>query len=959
MKDCKLTRRSLVKSAVAIGAAAALGGSAISRMLTDADKAWADSPTERTMVKSLCHGCIAACPCRVYLENGVVVKIEGDPDAPISKGSFCLKGLNQMHTVYSPRRILHPLKLVGGRGSNEWEQISWDDAIELAATKIKTSIDKYGPTSFFTAVGGGGSYSFMVSLSFSLYLGSPTAFEPGCAQCWLPRQAMSMYCYGMIALSMADGAVNEPWNFAAGNTKALVLWGAQPSVSQVSQSGRGMADLRAAGCKTVVVDPNFSPDAAKATVWLPVRPATDGALLLCWLRYIIDNELYDEHFAKYWTNYPFLINPETNLPWEAQEVWPDYVSATPENTPVYVCLDKRTGTVQPLPFSLPEDSPVDPELLVSDVEVNGLQSKTALQIYWEEAEQWTLEKTAETCWLLPERIEEAIRLYATGELPVRKQDPSWDVDPATWTCGIVNGVASDQMEIASQVPLGCLGLDMLMGFVNKPGAAITRTGAFSRGMSRPTMALNGTGGNGPMANGIGWVIGQSETENRERFESFPDKRRQEDYHQLLLNRLGCNEHKGLYNWSMVHIPTVLEAIKTGEPFRPRVWYDFSGNKLSALANATAWYEVFPQIDFIINQYPNLTSFQVEACDLVLPMVEWLEFAESNFMTAQINTSWMRADVIHLGETVENGVAPVRILKRIGELQGGVEYPLLEDGAESHEAIHSGIAAAFNAESWDDLVANQDSYVPLVTPPESYWIYNQHEWPVNDGLPQGFGTMSRKCEPYAQILVRMSRTGFPYLWPYETLPSEAEYSPICRHIEPAESPLEGHANYNPDYPLVLTSGRVYHYHHGTMRHSAFARELYPVPDVRINPQTADKYGLKHMDWVEITSRRSSTHGRVYVTKGVAPNVLWMERFWNPECFDETQKEKTGGWRECNVNVLTKNSAPFNEVFGSYTNRGFCVQIKKSQKPGNIWVEPQEFGPFLPTLQSDPQQEPWVF
>ena len=101
------------------------------------------------------------------------------------------------------------------------------------------------------------------------------------------------------------------------------------------------------------------------------------------------------------------------------------------------------------------------------------------------------------------------------------------------------------------------------------------------------------------------------------------------------------------------------------------------------------------------------------------------------------------------------------------------------------------------------------------------------------------------------------------------------------------------------------------------------------------------------WVKVTSRRGEVHARAYLTEGVHPKTVWMERFWNPECYDESQTNPTAGWRECNVNVLTKNDAPFNEVYGSYTNRGFTVKIEKSQKPANVWVEPEEFAPFLPT------------
>ena len=140
----------------------------------------------------------------------------------------------------------------------------------------------------------------------------------------------------------------------------------------------------------------------------------------------------------------------------------------------------------------------------------------------------------------------------------------------------------------------------------------------------------------------------------------------------------------------------------------------------------------------------------------------------------------------------------------------------------------------------------------------------------------------------------------------------------------------------------------------MRHAAFSRELYPAPDVRINPKSAAELGIEHGEWVKVTSRRGEIAGRAYLTEGVAPGVVWMERFWNPECFDESvpAEKRTAGWREMNVNVLTKNTAPFNEVFGSYTNRGFQVKVEKGEKPENVWIEPKEFQPFMPTLQSEP-------
>ncbi|WP_304426944.1 molybdopterin-dependent oxidoreductase, partial [uncultured Adlercreutzia sp.] len=263
MSQSKLTRRSFVRAAALTGAASAIGATLTGcmqesepRAATEGDQALS-STAGLTKMKTMCHGCIQMCPAIAYLKDGVVVKLEGDPEAPMSRGSMCIKGLNQLHTMYSPRRILHPLRRAGERGENKWEVISWDEAITEAAEHIVDAIEKYGPYSFFASVGGGGSYSFQEAMTMPMAFGSPTVFEPGCAQCYLPRWSMSKLFYGGTDQSIADSAVREVFRTGENNkTEMLVLWGTQPSVSQTAMSGRCMAELRAAGVKTVVVDPN-------------------------------------------------------------------------------------------------------------------------------------------------------------------------------------------------------------------------------------------------------------------------------------------------------------------------------------------------------------------------------------------------------------------------------------------------------------------------------------------------------------------------------------------------------------------------------------------------------------------------------------------------------------------------------------------------------------------------------
>ena len=919
MAETTLTRRSFVKASALVGATAAFGASMAGCMQeAPQEQAPSGGGADEGLVrmKTSCHGCIQMCPAIAYLKDGVVVKLEGDPDAPVSRGSLCIKGLNQLHTMYSPRRVLHPLRRAGERGENKWEVISWDEAVEEAATHICDAIDKYGPYSFFASVGGGGAYSFMEAMTLPMAFGSPTVFEPGCAQCYLPRWSMSKLFYGGNDQSIADNAVQEIFRPDPDNkAEVVVLWGAQPSVSQTAESGRGMAELRAKGVKTIVVDPNFSPDAVKADVWLPVRPATDTGLLLCWFRYIFENKLYDEQFTKYWTN----------LPVKAQELFPDFQQTTPENTPAYVCYDLKTNAVAPFEFSAPADAAVNPEIFWTG-DFEGKTYKTAGQIYKEEADPWTLEHTAENCWLDADKIEKAIKIYAEASV-----------------AGIANGVASDMTESASQVPLGCMGLDSIMGYVNKPGCTMTQYGAAGAPPTkRPVTYNNGFDGMFSDMYGIGAVIGMSDAENEARAKKLGEENPQQKLaNQLLVDRLGMKDHKGLYAWCHSHIPTVREAIATGEPYKPRVWFDMSGNKLAMLGNAKSWYDVFPEVDYIIGQYPMLTSFHIEAADLVFPVREWLEEPMVNM--TQLNTQWLQNECVHIGETVSHSIPAAQVVAKCAEKMGG-ELPGLKPGylgSATEEEVKASVAETLHAPSWDELVKDADKYVPYVTPASEYFHYGQHETVVDDGLPAGFGTESRKIEVYCQILLKLARTGYPFCYPEPQEPCE-DYSPICSYIEPAESPLS-----DEEYPFVLTSGRVPYFHHGTMRHAALSRELFPTAEIRINPASAKELGIEHMDWVKVTSRRGEVHARAYLTEGVHPKTVWMERFWNPECYDESQTNPTAGWRECNVNVLTKNDAPFNEVYGSYTNRGFTVKIEKSQKPANVWVEPEEFAPFLPT------------
>lgn len=954
-----ISRRGFMKAAAATGAALTAAGSI--PLLETTDQAFAAGSVERVMHKTACHGCTNCCPVRVYTEDGRVVKIEGDPDGPLNKGGVCLKCLSQIQTVYSPRHVLHPMKRVGERGENKWEAISWDEAVDLAGEQIATAVKKYGPYAYWSARGGGGAYIEWETSGLDYTFGGCNSLASGACQCAMPRDFVSTTSVGFnccVDMDNVDRWVGITDNAELDGTRrddterVFVLWGSQPHSSKAAHGGHGLTDARSnLGVKTIVVDPYMTAEAAKADVWLPVRPGSDCALMLSWIHHIIENDLYDEQFVKHWTNLPFLINPDTRLAYRAEEVWPDYVNPAADpagvyDTPAYVCFDAKTNSVQPFPFTAPENCAVDP-VIFATATVYGKEAKTAGQIYKEEAEPWTLEAAGETCWLDPERIREAIELYANADFG-----------------GLSNGVFSDHQENSSTAPLGALAIDALLGHVESPCSAFQNHGAASRTADRPTQRL-GVFSSTFERYGLGWTTGLTKAENDRLLDAIvadwdakgrDGKEMQRYFFQSRCDTMGANEHKGIHQWQTCAPKELRQAITTGEPYRPRVMYEMSGNKYAVMGPSLEWKKAYDEQDFVIQQYPNMTSFTVQTVDLFLPTTEWLEYDSYEAPGTHFNRHYARCQVTHLGETVNPFVSPYQVAEAAVE-KLGAENVFDPDAYkvpffESLEAARAAWAEQMGKGSWQEMLDDIDHRF-TEEPIDDYMAYYQYKEPVSDGLPRGFATMSRKVDVYSEAMLRLARTGFPYMYPFDQ-PACDDYDPICTFKEPTESPVEGQPGYDPEYPLVITTGRLPHFHHGTMRHAPFIREVMPAPELKINPETAAEYGIEHLDWVKITSRRGSSNARAYLTQGIAPGVLITERFWNPECFDETQESITPGIEECGYNIMSADEFQ-NPCFATNSYRAFTVKIEKTERPERIWIESEQFQPFMPTLSGEPVTE----
>jgi thiosulfate reductase / polysulfide reductase chain A len=243
-------------------------------------------------LRSVCRICHGGCGAIVTVKDGRVAGVKGDPASPMSKGWMCIKGLATPEIANHPDRLKHALKRTGQRGSGQWEQISWDQALGEIAARLDTIRKETGPESI--ALGQGtGRHHYMHVVRFANALGTPNWYEPGLAQCFIPRITVSNLTYGGFVVGDYYGAAAP---------KCILFWGHNPIVSgpdgELSIAVKRALDK---GCIGIAVDPRRSETARRCQQWLPIRPGTDAALALAMIHTIIKENIYDKEFVEKWT----------------------------------------------------------------------------------------------------------------------------------------------------------------------------------------------------------------------------------------------------------------------------------------------------------------------------------------------------------------------------------------------------------------------------------------------------------------------------------------------------------------------------------------------------------------------------------------------------------------------------------------------------------------------------------
>ena len=248
---------------------------------------------KRTVHAACPHDCPDACAVLITIEDGRATKIQGDPDHPVTRGFLCGKVAKYIDRVYSPDRVLYPMRRIAAKGTHGdgvFQRISWDDAFDVIVTRLKQISAEFGPEAILPySYGGnlallnGGS----MDMRFFHRLGASQLHRSICSETG-----------GVALISMYGRKLGtEPEQFR--HSKYIIAWGANIHGNNI-HLWPFIEEARRDGAKLVVIDP-YRTRTARAADWhIPINPGTDTALAMGLLHVIVREGWHDtDYIARY------------------------------------------------------------------------------------------------------------------------------------------------------------------------------------------------------------------------------------------------------------------------------------------------------------------------------------------------------------------------------------------------------------------------------------------------------------------------------------------------------------------------------------------------------------------------------------------------------------------------------------------------------------------------------------
>ncbi len=259
----------------------------------------------KKVVHAACpHDCPDACGVLITVEDGRATKIQGDPEHPVTRGFLCAKVAKYLDRVYSPDRVLYPMRRVAPKGYRSgaasagespaptqiWQRISWDEALDEIAESFRNIIAEFGSEAILPYSYGGTLGALNGASMDRRFFGRLGASELERAICSAAGEA------GLISV-LGVKLGTEPEQFV--HSRYIIAWASNIHGNNV-HLWPFIEEARRKGAKLVVVDPYRTRTAACADWYLPINPGTDGALALAMMHVIIGEGLHDaDYVAKY------------------------------------------------------------------------------------------------------------------------------------------------------------------------------------------------------------------------------------------------------------------------------------------------------------------------------------------------------------------------------------------------------------------------------------------------------------------------------------------------------------------------------------------------------------------------------------------------------------------------------------------------------------------------------------
>ena len=290
-----------------------------------------------TIVRAACpHDCPDTCAMLVTVKDGVAVKVQGDPSHPFTDGSLCTKVAHYPERTYSPDRLQHPLKRVGPKGKGEFKRISWDEALDEIAARLK-ALAAENPEAILPL-------SYAGTMGMLQYSSMDRRFFHKLGASQLERTLCSSAGKAGIKATLGGSYGMDPEHYQ--DSKLIVIWGSNPITSNLHFWSRAQ-EAKRRGAKLVAIDPYRSLTAEKCSQHIALLPGTDGALALGMMHVLVAEGLVDQDYvSKYTLGYEELKERIKQYPPE----WAAKTCGIPAEEVVQLARDY--GTLKPAAIRL-------------------------------------------------------------------------------------------------------------------------------------------------------------------------------------------------------------------------------------------------------------------------------------------------------------------------------------------------------------------------------------------------------------------------------------------------------------------------------------------------------------------------------------------------------------------------------------------------------------------------------